>query len=225
MYCPAWPTPARMWCCAKGIETMAQPDFSPSAERNKQPILELLRTVLPEQGTALEIASGTGQHVVWFARHLPQWTWQPTDLHRGALYNIEAYVEQEDLDNVLAPFPLDVMAESWLPDGQTVDLILCINMLHIAPWATCAALMRGSARHLAPGGKLITYGPYLEDDVPTAPSNLAFDQSLRAHDPSFGIRRREDVEQEAAAAGLHLLARHAMAANNLLLVWGASGSS
>lgn len=198
---------------------MAQPDFSPSAERNKQPILELLRTLLPERGTALEIASGTGQHVVWFARHLPQWTWQPTDLHRGALYNIEAYVDQEDLANVHAPFPLDVMTESWLPDGQKVDLILCINMLHIAPWPTCAALMRGSARHLAPGGHLITYGPYLEDGVPTAPSNLAFDQSLRAHDPRFGIRRREDVEQEAAAAGLHLLARHAMAANNLLLVW------
>lgn len=198
---------------------MAQPDFSPSAERNKQPILELLCTHLPERGTALEIASGTGQHVVWFARHLPHWTWQPTDLHRGALYNIEAYIDQEDLDNVLAPIPLNVMAESWLPAGQSVDLILCINMLHIAPWATCAALMRGSARHLAPGGKLITYGPYLEDEVTTAPSNLAFDQSLRAHDPSYGIRRREDLEQEAAAAGLHLLARHAMAANNLLLVW------
>ena len=92
-------------------------------------------------------------------------------------------------------------------------------MLHIAPWLTCAALMRGSARHLAPGGALITYGPYLEDGVPTSAGNLAFDQSLRAQDPAWGIRRREDVQQEATRAGLQLSARHAMPANNLLLVW------
>ena len=204
---------------------MAQPDYSPSAERNKQPILDILRSVVPARGEALEIASGTGQHVVWFAQHLPQWNWQPTDLHRGALYNIEAYVDQAELDNVYAPRLLNVMDANWLPDDDTVDLIVCINMLHIAPWATCAALMQGSARHLAPGGKLVTYGPYLEDGVPTAPSNLAFDQSLRAHDPTYGIRRREDVEHAAAEAGLCLLERHAMAANNLLLVWGASRAS
>jgi hypothetical protein len=99
------------------------------------------------------------------------------------------------------------------------DLIFCANMLHIAPWATCAALMRGSARHLAPDGALITYGPYLEDAVPTAPGNLAFNQSLRLQNPAWGIRRREDVEQEAGRAGLRLAARHAMPANNLLLVW------
>ena len=204
---------------------MAQPDYSPSAERNKQPILDILRSVVPARGEALEIASGTGQHVVWFAQHLPLWNWQPTDLHRGALYNIEAYVDQTELDNVYAPQPLNVMDANWLPDDDTVDLIVCINMLHIAPWATCAALMQGSARHLAPGGKLVTYGPYLEDGVPTAPSNLAFDQSLRAHDPTYGIRRREDLEEAAANAGLCLLERHAMAANNLLLVWGASRAS
>lgn len=198
---------------------MPQPDCSPSAERNKQPILDLLRSVLPERGEALEIASGTGQHVVWFAQHLPQWNWQPTDLHRGALYNIEAYIDQAGLDNVYAPRPLNVMDPSWLPEGETVDLILCINMLHIAPWTACAALMQGCARHLAPQGLLLTYGPYLEDGVPTAQSNVAFDQSLRAHDPTFGIRRREDVELVAQQAGLRLLARHAMAANNLALVW------
>jgi len=201
---------------------MAQPDFSPSAERNKQPILEVLRSVLPSSGTALEIASGTGQHITWFAQHFPDWSWQPTDLHRGALYSVEAYADQAKLTNVHAPVQLNVMAERWVPDGQKVDLILCINMLHIAPWATCAALMRGSARQLAPGGKLITYGPFLEDGVPTVESNLAFNQSLRAHDPTFGIRRREDVEQEANRAGLKLLQRHAMAANNLLLVWAAA---
>lgn len=203
---------------------MAQPDFSPSAERNKQPILELLRAAVPAQGEALEIASGTGQHVAWFAKHMPLWNWQPTDLQQGALYSVEAYVDQEGLTNVYAPMVLNVQSESWLDGAQTVDLVMCINMLHIAPWATCAALMRGCARHLAPGGKLVTYGPYIEDGVPTAASNLAFDASLRAHDPSYGIRRREDVAQAAQQAGLRLAARHAMAANNLLLVFERTGA-
>lgn len=198
-----------------------QPDFSPSAERNKQPILEVLQRLLPAQGRALEIASGTGQHVAWFAQHLPQWTWQPTDLQRGALYNIEAYANAADLANVQAALRLDVMQPQWLAEGDTVDLVLCINMLHIAPWAACTGLMQGSARHLAPQGLLLTYGPYLEDGVPTAESNLAFDQSLRAHDPTYGIRRREEIEQVAQQSGLRLVARHAMAANNLALVWSA----
>jgi SAM-dependent methyltransferase len=206
------------------MQTMVQPDFSPAADRNKQPILELLRAVVPPQGEALEIASGTGQHVVWFAKHMPGWNWQPTDLHRGALYNIEAYLDQVNLDNVYAPTVLNVLSESWPIEPQTVDLVVCINMLHIAPWEACAGLMRGCARHLAPSGKLVTYGPYFEDEVSTAPSNLAFDESLRAHDPRQGIRRRADVEQAAAAAGLRCVARHAMAANNLLLVFERMGT-
>ena len=198
---------------------MSPPDFSPAADRNKQPILDVLRQVLPEHGSALEIASGTGQHVAWFAAGLPHWTWQPTDAQPGALNSIAQRVAQQGLSNVRAPLLLDVMAPRWLPDDARFDAIYCANMLHISPWATCAALMRGSARHLAPGGALITYGPYLEDDVPTSAGNLAFDQSLRAQDPAWGIRRREDVELEAARAGLQLSARHAMPANNLLLVW------
>ena len=205
---------------------MSQPDFSPSAERNKQPILDVLRQVLPDRGTALEIASGTGQHVQWFAQQLPLWTWQPTEVHRGALYNIEVRVAQAELDNVLDPMQLDVRSEPWFTDAEQApafDLIFCANMLHIAPWEAGLALLRGSARHLAPGGKLVTYGPYLENDAPPAPSNVAFDQSLREHDASWGIRLREDVEQAAALAGLRLQARHAMPANNLLLVWGRAG--
>ncbi|ABE45274.1 DUF938 domain-containing protein [Polaromonas sp. JS666] len=198
---------------------MPQPEFSPAADRNKQPIFNMLREVLPERGHALEIASGTGQHVAWFAAGLPHWTWQPTDARPGALDSIAAYVEQQGLTQVRPPLLLDVMAPHWLPDDAKFDLIYCANMLHIAPWATCSALMQGSARHLAPGGVLITYGPYLEDDVQTSEGNLAFDQSLRAQDPAWGIRRREDVEQEAARAGLKLSSRHAMPANNLLLVW------
>jgi hypothetical protein len=115
---------------------------------------------------------------------------------------------------------LDVMSPVWLPEGTPAfDAIYCANMLHIAPWATCTALMQGCARHLAAGGRLVTYGPYLEDGVATAPGNLAFDQDLRARNPDWGLRRREDVEQEAAKAGLTLAQRFAMPANNLLLVW------
>jgi len=198
---------------------MSQPDFSPAAECNKQPILDVLRQLLPERGSALEIASGTGQHVAWFAANLPHWSWQPTDAQAGGLASIAARVAQQGLSNVRAPLLLDVLADGWLPDDARFDAIYCANMLHISPWATCAALMRGSARHLATGGMLISYGPYLEDGVPTSAGNLAFAQSLRAQDPAWGIRRREDVEREAAKAGLRLSARHAMPANNLLLVW------
>ncbi|NDP61806.1 DUF938 domain-containing protein [Polaromonas sp.] len=198
---------------------MSAPDFSPAADRNKQPILTMLRHILPDAGSALEIASGTGQHVAWFAASLPRWTWQPTDVQSAALDNIAARVAQHGLANVLPPLRLDVMAARWLPDDVRFDAIVCANMLHIAPWVTCAALMQGSARHLAAGGVLITYGPYLEDGVPTSEGNLAFDQSLRAQDAAWGLRRREDVEGEAVRAGLQLAARHAMPSNNLLLVW------
>lgn len=194
------------------------PHFSPAADRNKQAILEVLRKVLPERGNALEIASGTGQHVAWFAAGLPQWTWQPSDAMPASLGSIAAWVAEQGLANVRPALVLDVM-EDWLPGDARFDLIYCANMLHISPWESCAALMQGSARHLAAGGVLVTYGPYLEDDVPTSEGNLAFDQSLRAQDPDWGIRRREEVEQEAAQAGLRLRARHAMPANNLLLVW------
>ena len=198
---------------------MTQPDYSPAADRNKQVILDMLMKVLPERGNALEIASGTGQHVAWFAQGLPGWDWQPSDAQTGGFASINAWATEQAVRNVLAPLQLDVMTESWLPAERRFDLIYCANMLHISPWATCAALMRGSAKHLAPGGKLVTYGPYLEDAVTTSPGNLAFDQSLRGRDPGWGIRRLENVTAQAATAQLQLLARHVMPANNLLLVW------
>lgn len=200
-------------------------NFSPAADRNKQPILDVLREILPTRGNALEIASGTGQHVTWFAAVLPQWTWQPTDAMPVAMDSISARITEQGLGSVRPPLVLDVMAPEWLPGDAQFDLIYCANMLHISPWATCAALMQGSARHLAQGGVLVTYGPYLEDGVPTSEGNLNFDQSLRTQDPTWGIRRREDVEQEAERAGLQLQARHAMPANNLLLVWAKSQQS
>jgi SAM-dependent methyltransferase len=195
---------------------------SPAADRNKDAILAILRKVLGARGAALEIAAGTGQHAAFFAAALPQWTWLPTDADPGMVPVIAARAAQEGLRNVLPPVTLDVTAPAWPAFAQDFDAIYCANMLHIAPWEACAGLMRGAARHLAPGGVLVTYGPYLEDEVETAPSNVAFDQSLRLRDPAWGIRRREDVEAQARAAGLVLRERHAMPANNLLLVFAAA---
>jgi hypothetical protein len=137
---------------------------------------------------------------------------------------IAARTTQAGLEHVRPPLLLDVTAPEWpsreAPFAQRFEAIYCANMLHIAPWQACGGLMRGAARHLAPGGVLITYGPYFEDGVSTAPSNLAFDESLRARDPAWGIRRLKDVAAEAGRAGLVLRERHAMPANNLLLVFG-----
>jgi hypothetical protein len=169
------------------------------------------------------VASGTGQHAVWFTAALPGWTWQPTDFDADALPGIDARVAHEGTPRVHPARRLDVTTSPWLADAQAglalFDLVYAANMLHISPWATCAGLVQGAARHLAPGGRLVTYGPYLEDGVPTSPGNLAFDQSLRASDPAWGLRRREDVQAQALQAGLRMTARHAMPANNLLLVF------
>ena len=202
---------------------MADLPYSPAADRNKQPILDVLRRVLGERGSALEIASGTGQHAAWFAAAMPPWVWQPTDMDARMLPAMARRIAQAGLPNLLPPLALDVTAPRWRSQGpafaQRFDAIYCANMLHIAPWAACAGLMEGAARHLLPGGLLITYGPYFEDDMP-APSNQAFDEDLRARDPSWGIRRLEDVAAQARRSGLTLRERHAMPANNLLLVFG-----
>ncbi|MFL6694477.1 MAG: DUF938 domain-containing protein [Ramlibacter sp.] len=198
---------------------MTELPHSPAADRNKEPILSVLRGILGEGGKALEIASGTGQHAVWFAAALPGWTWQPTDADIGMLPVIAGRIAQSGLANVRAPLQLDVTAPPWPLAQETFDAIYCANMLHIAPWDACRALMAGAARHLAPGGMLITYGPYFEQGVPPAPGNLVFDDSLRARDPAWGIRTLADVGAEAQRVGLGLAQRHAMPANNLLLVF------
>ncbi|TAL70367.1 MAG: DUF938 domain-containing protein [Burkholderiaceae bacterium] len=196
---------------------------SPAAERNRQPILEVLQRLLPARGRALEIASGTGQHAAHFAAGLPGWTWLPSDLQADALASVAAWCAVSDASgapptNVLPPVRLDVMAPHW-PVPDLVDAIFCANMLHIAPWPTCAALMRGAARYLAEQGLLLTYGPYLVDGQATAPGNLAFDESLRARNPAWGIRRTADVAHEASRVSLRLREQIAMPANNLLLVF------
>ena len=190
---------------------------SPAAERNAAPILVELQRLLPARGTMFEIASGTGQHAARFSDGLPCWEWQPSDFDAASLPSIAAWCE--GLGRVRAPIQLDVMATTWPDVPDEVDAIFCANLIHIAPWPCCAALMRGAARHLAPHGVLVTYGPYLEDGVPTSPGNVAFDADLRSREPSWGLRRREDVAEQARLAGLALRERVAMPANNLLLVW------
>lgn len=190
---------------------------SPAAERNREPIAHELLRLLPAQGLALEIAAGSGQHAAFFAAALPGWRWLPSDGDASSLASIGTWCER--LGNVLAPLHLDVLADTWPGVPARVDAIFCANLLHISPWATCAALMQGSARHLAAGGLLITYGPYVVDGEPTAPSNLAFDADLRSRDPAWGLRRLADVVREAEVAGLYLRERVTMPANNLLLVF------
>lgn len=190
---------------------------SPAAERNAAPILAELQRLLPPRGLLLEVASGTGQHAAHCSAGLPGWRWQPSEADADALPSIGAWCQ--GLPRVLPPLQLDVLQPQWPGVPAQVDAIYCANLIHIAPWACCTALMQGAARHLAPQGLLLTYGPYLEDAVPTAPGNRAFDADLRARNPAWGLRRREDVQAEAARAGLRLRERVAMPANNLLLVW------
>lgn len=189
---------------------------SAAADRNKGPIAEQLVQRLPRRGRLLEIASGTGQHASHAARQLPAWTWQPSDADPGALASIAAWCE--GLPNVQPPLLLDVMDDHWAGVPAPLDAIFCANMLHIAPWPVCGALMRGAARHLSAQGLLLLYGPYVIDGEPTAASNLAFHEDLRLRNPAWGLRRLADLQTEARACGLVLQDRVPMPANNHLLV-------
>ena len=210
---------------------------SPAAERNQAVILAELRRCLPAQGRLLEIASGTGQHAAFCAAALPGWHWQPSDPDKGALQSIAAWRAQAAAPGLQPPLQLDVLQTRWPVEpaapvaslGSTGsdasaaappwDAIFCANMLHIAPWACCGALMRGADRLLANDGQLITYGPYRVEGEATAPSNEDFDASLRGRNSGWGLRWLHAVQAEAAAAGLALHRRVAMPANNLLLVF------
>jgi SAM-dependent methyltransferase len=191
--------------------------YSPAAERNKAPILEVLRRVLPIEAAVLEIAAGTGQHAAHFAGCQSGWQWQPTEADATALPAIAARCAA--LPNVRPPVRLDVLSAHWPTGLGRFDAVYCANMLHISPWHTCAALMRGASRHLTPGGWLVLYGPYLVDGEPAAPSNVAFDADLRARNPGWGLRRLADVVKEAQSAGLDFQQRFDLPANNLALVF------
>ena len=186
-------------------------------QRNQDPILTVLKRVLPETGTALEVASGSGQHAAYFAGALPGWRWQPSDIDPRNLASIEAYVAEAGLPNLPRPITLDVTTSSWL--STPVDLVFCANMIHIAPWECTGGLVVGAGRHLVPGGRLVTYGPYRIGGRHTAPSNAAFHESLRGRDARWGVRDLEAVVALAEDVGLRLVERIEMPANNQTVVF------
>lgn len=191
---------------------------SPSSARNREPLLAVLRRWLPETGLVLEIASGLGEHAAWFAEALPGVTWRPSDRNEEALAILRARRQAAGLANLAEPVIVDASRpETWPLDHA--DAIVCINMVHISPWAATAGLLAGAGDVLSPGGVLCLYGPYLEADLETAPSNLAFDADLRRRDPSWGLRDLAAVKAEAARNGLVFEERVEMPANNLCLLF------
>jgi len=190
---------------------------SPAAERNKDPILTVLESVLPATGRVLEIASGTGQHVCFFAQALPGLQWQPTEPDAESRAAIVTRIREATLANVAEPFALDVHEPRW-PVEPELDAIVCINMIHISPWSSTQALCIGAARHLRVGGLLVTYGPYLENGT-AAQSNLDFDASLKRRNAAWGLRDLDDVTRAAAEHGLVRRQLVQMPANNLTVVF------
>jgi hypothetical protein len=190
---------------------------SSAAERNKQPIADVLANVLPPTGLVLEIASGTGQHAEHFARAMPALTWQPSEADLEMLPALAERVRRARLPNLRAPLELDV--HGALPALGPVAAVVCSNMIHIAPWSACEALLTHAGVLLHPGAPLVLYGPFMRDGVHTAPSNAAFDASLRARNPAWGVRDVTDVDELARLAGFALQVTIAMPANNLTVVW------
>jgi hypothetical protein len=190
---------------------------APAAERNREPIAAVLTEELPSSGLVLEVASGTGEHAVHFARTYPALTWQPSDPDPEARASIEAWREDAKLPNLQPPLDLDAQASGW--PIEDADAVVCINMVHISPVAASEGLAHGAAILLAAGSPLILYGPWVEADAPTAASNLAFDASLKARNPQWGLRSIEWLDALADRAGFRRTRRVAMPANNLMLVY------
>jgi hypothetical protein len=190
---------------------------SPSAERNKGPITEILTRILLAQGEVLEISSGTGQHVLHFARAMPHIRWQPTDRDGDCLISIASWLAHTPTPNVNVPLHLDVHEEIW--PVHEVAAVVCINMIHIAPPSATEALLRGAGNVIAPGGILFLYGPFRRKGRHTSASNEAFDALLKAENPEWGVRNVEDVAHFAATVGLELEQTHDMPANNLAVIF------
>jgi SAM-dependent methyltransferase len=190
---------------------------APAAARNREPILDVLRQHLPRQGLVLEFASGTGQHVVHFARALPALAFQPSDPNDSARASIDDWAGTLGLSNVRPALALDASAAAW-PVAKA-DVILCINMIHISPWEATVGLIEGAARTLPAGGVLFLYGPYRRAGHPTAPSNEDFDQDLKSRNPAWGLRALEDVAALAARHGFAAPTVVEMPANNLSVLF------
>jgi len=190
---------------------------APAALRNQDAILDVLRRVLPPSGLVLELASGSGEHVVHFARHLPHLAWQPSDRSADARQSIAAWMTSEGLDNIHPPADIDAERFPW--PVSRADAIVCINMIHISPWEATVGLMHGAGSILCPGGLLYLYGPYRRADRPLEPSNAAFDHDLKARDPRWGLRNLEDVIKCASVHDLAFETMIEMPANNLSVVF------
>lgn len=191
--------------------------YAPATQRNREPILEVLRKILPPQGLVLEVASGTGEHSTFFASQLPGLTFQPSDPSFENRQSVASWAVELAVSNVRKPLALDVREDPW--PLSKVDAVLAINLIHIAPWEATTSLMRGAAKALVPSAPLFLYGPYFQKDRPTAPSNVEFDQSLRDQDPTWGVRQLEDVVAEAKKFGLALEEIVEMPANNLSVIF------
>ena len=211
---------------------------APAALRNREPIAEVLGEWLPKRGIVLELASGTGEHALYFAERFPTLEWQPSDLDPDALASIEAWRNASELTNILPPLVIDASSPDWplsinvssgscepsrSAENGGFSAVLCVNMVHISPWSASLGLLEGSAKILQSGGALILYGPWLKADMPTAPSNMAFDQQLRKRDPEWGLRNVEDFEAEAEKRGFVLQQVRPMPANNLMLLFRFGG--
>ena len=194
---------------------------SPAVARNRDPILAILRRTLPRSGTVLEIASGTGEHAMHFAANLPALTWQPTDRDTDALRSIVAYRTAANLPNLKPPILLDACSRPWPKVGTSnprIVAIVAINMIHIAPWAAAEGLIAGARDLLDPDSVLFLYGPFRENGIHTAAGNAAFDASLKARDPEWGVRDLDEVTTLAKQHGFDFVERVAMPANNLSVV-------
>lgn len=190
---------------------------APAAARNRGPIADVLAQELPADGTVLEVASGTGEHVIHFAERFSRLTWQPSDPDAEARASISAWVADAGLANVHPPLALDAAAPAWPVDRA--DAIVCINMVHISPIVASEGLVREASRLLPKGAPLVLYGPWLEEGVETAESNLAFDRSLKDRNPLWGLREVSWMDDLAGRHGLVRSRRVAMPANNIMLVY------
>jgi len=195
----------------------ARKRFAPAAERNQQGIFEVLQQELPPSGLVLEVASGSGQHAIAMAARWPKLRWQPSDVDPSALESIAAYAAEADRPNLLPPVLLDTSAPSWPVSG--CEAIVCVNMIHIAPWTACLGLLAGAARCLPLGAPLLLYGPFCIRGDYTAQSNIDFDRTLRAQDPAWGVRELDDIEAAANPLGLRLTRIVPRPANNHVVVF------
>jgi SAM-dependent methyltransferase len=196
--------------------------FSPTAARNSEPILAVLKRVLPTKGAVLEIGCGTGEHAVHFAGAMPRLTWLPSDPDSDCRASTASWIRFTRLSNVLPPVDIDVCAKSWgIEQSAPFDAIVSLNMVHIAPWAASLGLFAGAGRLLRAGGLLFLYGPFMRDGVHNAPSNAAFDASLRARNASWGVRDIVELERVGESSGLSLRETIEMPANNMSFVFSA----